>query len=376
MVEKIEKINGPFIQMRISEHVPNWFDKVKLWYLLAPIRNGIGFPPHFNEDCCLICGRPLGNYGPRENDFEIKQKRYCPQCDNHSTPTFNFGSRLPEWVWSDVLFESVLFHKDIDIKKFIERHARKDKLQPCKVHVQSFYLIRQKANSILDEAEPIILRYLSKRPSLIRGKWVMDARYNDMPYRKSRYTGKYLKKSGHPHINPIMVAHEAKGYWFALEVEMNQDTFSVLHALTLALDRAGVRPKLKIDYAKGQYAAAKYVLSEEVKEIDRIDKHASKEEYGKMASCERHFSDLGQRNNKHHCQRRKPWTLQDDLNIFRWYRNYLWAKESNGKTPAELLGIVLPSEVKNPDDLLPLVKFSYRLTQYVKGEIARAKSSH
>ena len=371
-----ETIDGPFIQTRISEHVPNWFDKVNLRKLLAPIRNGTGLPPHFNEGCCLVCGRTFDNYGPRKNDFETKQKKYCPKCGYHSTPTFNFGSRLPDWVWSDVLFGSALFHKDVDIKRDIERHARKNNLQPRKVNVQSFYRIRKEANSIMEEAEPIILRYLSKRPSLIKAIWVMDVRNNDMPYRKSKLTGKYDKKSGHPHINPTMVTQEAEGYWYALEVEMDQTRFSALHTLTLAFDRTGVKPKnLKIDYAPGLYAAAKYVLSEEAKEIDRINKHSSKKVYGKMSPCERHWSDLGQRNNKHHCQYRKPWTLQDNLNIFRWHRNYLWTKESTKKTPAELLRIILPPEVKNPDDLLPLVKFSYRLTQFVKSEIARARFS-
>jgi len=165
---------------------------------------------------------------------------------------------------------------------------------------------------------------------------------------------------------------------------MGEKKWPALHALTLALDRTGSRPApLKIDYAWGLYEAAQAVLADH--EIMRVNKSESRQSCGKMSKAERTFSDFGQRDNKHHCQHRTISTQQNSLNIFRWYRNFIWPREPRkeegcrhkdaGKTPAELLGLALPPDINNRLDFLPLVKFSYNLTRYVKSEIARAKVS-
>jgi hypothetical protein len=266
-------------------------------------------------------------------------------------------------------------------EEFIDENSD---LKPTKVTVPPFYRIRELVNAILEEAEPIILRYLSKDPSITRGPWVMDVRNNDLPYPRSLLPGeKYYKRDGHPHMKLHLVAHEAAMYRFSEEVMINEKWWSAMHALTSALDRTGSRPApLKIDFGKGLYKAAQAVLADH--EIQRIDKHESKESIGKMAKCERLISDFGQRDNKHHCQQRKTSTQQAKVNIFRWYRNFLWPCEPRkdedgrrhkdaGKTPAELLGITLPPGINNRFGFLQLVKFSYRLTRYVKSEIARAR---
>lgn len=399
-------LTEPLIQNRIPEIIPKWYEKIDLEQLLSPIRNRSGFPDGFFEDRCLNCGTALEPYQVRSNEFESRDIMRCPKCGTFDTPAFNHGSRLPEWVDARVLYKSAKNNKDVDIKDDIEFTSYQFKelfrsrlralfplaseefidessdLKPSKVTVPPFYRIRELVNAILEEAEPIILRYLSKDPSIIKGPWVMDVRNNDLPYPRSLLPGEtYYKRGGHPHMKLYVVAHEAGMYRFSDEVMIDETRWPALHALTLALDRTGSRPApLKIDFAWGLYKAAQAILAEN--EIERINKHESKESYGGMSKCERLISDFGQRDNKHHCQQRKTSTQQARLNIFRWYRNFLWPweprKDSDGcrhkdagKTPAELLGIVLPPGINNRFGFLQLVKFSYRLTRYVKSEIAR-----
>ena len=374
-------ITLPLIHRRISAVFPNPYDQINLAGLLASIRNGDGFPAHFDEDCCMDCGHPLSTYGTRHNDIEERQKKHCPKCGKHTTPAFNHGSRVPEWVYRHVLLWSALNHKDTDIIREIELKSREDHLKPLTINVPTIYRIRESVNVILEEAEPIILRYLAKEPLLLKGSWLMDVRHNNLPFRRVSPLGRKLdKSSGHPKMYETIVTDQATDYDYSGEVSANKSWFSALSALTLALDRTGARPRpLKIDAASDLDKAVISLLApDEIKILNKSDPDYWKNP--KMNGVERWFSDFGQRDNKRHCQHRRLWTQQSSFNIYRWYRNYIWPRKPRdrsspafGKTPAELLGLALPEDINNGIDFLPLVKFSYKLTQYVKSEIARAK---
>jgi len=372
------------IHRRISSIFPCWFDKVNLEELLAPLRDGDDFPP-LDEDCCLVCGHPLSPYGTRYNEIEPRQKKYCPQCGKHATPSFNHGSRVPEWVYRHVLLLSALNYKDRDIIRDIELKSMEDKLKPHTINVPTIYRIRASVNAILEEAEPIILRYLSKEPQLIKGTWLMDVRTNYLPFHRLSPLGRRLDKSnGHPKMHESAVMIQGTDYALSGELSADQTRFSALSALALALDRSGARPApLLVDAASGLNKAVMYLLApEEAKIVNKSDPDYWKDPI--MNPVERWFSDYGQRDNKRHCQHRRLWTQQSSLNIYRWYRNFIWPRNrrrlnglpqpGSGRTPAELLGLALPSEINNNLDFLPLVKFSYRLTQYVKSEIARVRA--
>jgi hypothetical protein len=370
------------IHRRISSIFPCWFDKVNLEELLAPLRDGDDFPP-LDEDCCLVCGHRLSRYGTRDNEIEPRQKKYCPECGKHATIAFNHGSRVPEWVYRHVLLLSALNYRDRDIIRDIELKSMEDKLKPRTINVPTIYRIRASVNAILEEAEPIILRYLSKEPQLIKGTWLMDVRSNYLPFRRVSPLGRRLDKSnGHPKMHESAVKIKAPDYCLSGEVSMDQTQFSALSALILGLDRTGARPApLLVDAASGLDKAVMSLLTpDEVKIVNKSDPYYWKDPI--MNDVERWFSHYGQRDDKRHCQHRRLWTQQSSLNIYRWYRNYIWPRNlrplnglprpGSGKTPAEFLGLALPAEINNDLDFLPLVKFSYRLTQYVKSEIARA----
>ena len=177
--------------------------------------------------------------------------------------------------------------------------------------------------------EPLALRYLATKP--IGGTWCMDDRFHDLPFDQSLFPHKVLDpKKGNPHMYPTVVIHEKSKYAFSVCVSKNRDRFVAMRSLSLALDRAGTKPEpLKIDSAKGLYAAA-----------------------------------------------RRPHTQECSMNIYRYYRDYVWPFKKTGKTPAQTLGLVLPRNIGNRISFIPLLEFAYRFTNFVESELARARSKH
>jgi hypothetical protein len=171
---------------------------------------------------------------------------------------------------------------------------------------------------------------------------------------------------------PTVVIHENSTYAFSVCVSRKRDRFVAMRTLSLALDRAGNQPEpLKIDSAKGLHAAVKACLPSE-----RILCINKKEDFAFNNAVERWWSNYGLRHNKHECQYKTPHTQECSIDIYRYYRNYLWPFERTSRTPAETLGLVLPKNIGNKISFIPLLEFSYRFTNFVESELARTKNKH
>lgn len=358
------------VQTRLSDFgMTHWSEPpIDIKKLLEPFRSGSELPVSYYEDRCSRCGHQLSGFGIRENNIEVRKKRYCPQCKKFTTLGFNCGAHVPVWVYSRVLFSTALGHKNVDIQKEVKLASR-DKGPPSRISVPTINRIRNSSLNIFNKFEPLLLRYLTTKS--VRGTWCMDDRYHDLPFDPSLFPEKVLDpRKGNPHMYPTIVIHEKTGFCFSALVSKHHDKRIAMHALFLAMDRTGTRPApLKIDYAKGLYAGALSLLSPE--EILRINKE---QDFAFNNSVERWFSDYGQRHNKHHCQYKRPWTQEPSLNIYRWYRNCIWPYKKTGKTPAESLGLALPRNINNEIDFIPLLDFAYHLTNFVQSEIALARS--
>jgi hypothetical protein len=336
--------------------------------LLKPIISASQLPLDFYKDRCLRCGRPLVNNANRYNIYETKKKRFCPDCNETTTLGFNRGSHVPLWAWDRVLFSTAKGQRNVDIQ---EEVLRESKFHGAKftISVPTIYKIRRSSIRIVERFEPYALRYLASKH--INGTWSMDIRYHDLPFDPSLFPGKVLDpRKGNPHMYVAAVIHEEAKYCFSTCVSKWRDKFVGIRALSLAIDRAGVKPEpLKIDSAKELIAASKTLLSPE--KILCINK---KDNFTCNQAMEGWFGVFGLRHNKHECQYKRPETQECDMNIFRDYRNFVWPFNKTKKTPAETLGLILPRNIGNKLSFIPLLDFAYRFTRFVEGESARAKN--
>lgn len=356
--------------MRLADFGVNTFSLplVDLSKLLEPFRSVSELPLSFYEDHCLRCGGQLDRFGPRNNKNRVKQKRFCPKCETVTTPGFDRGAHVPPWVYDRVLFSMAKSYRNVDIQLEVKRESRNLGKPPNWISVPTIYRIGRSCLDLLSKFEPLALRYLTRK--LAGGVWCMDDRFHDLPFDQSLFPDKELDpRKGNPHMFPTVVIHEKTGYGFSACVSRKRDKFVAMRALSLTLDRAGVEPEpLKIDQAKGLYAAAAALLPPE--KILCINK---KVDFTFNNRMERWFSDYGLRHNKHECQYKRPWTQELSINIYRYYRDYVWPFKKNGKTPAELLGLALPANIKNEISFIPLLEFADRLTNFVESEMAKAR---
>jgi hypothetical protein len=313
----------------------------------------------------LRCGRPLDNFGNRNNIYEIKKKLFCPDCNKHSTLGFNRGAHEPAWIWDWVSYLIARGRRQIDIQLDIQKISGHSKLLPHHISVPTINKIEQAILNVLHEFEPLALRYLSTKS--LGGTWCMDDRFNDLPFDQSLFPEKTLDpRKGNPHMYPTVVIHEKSMYPFSVCVSLKRDKMVAKRALSLALDRAGAQPMpIKIDSAKGLKAAVETLLSP-----DRILCVNKKEDFTFNQTMEGWFGFYGLRNNKHQCQYKRPHTQELSMEVFRYYRAFVLPFRGTGKTPAETLGLALPKNIKNGISFIPLLEFAYRFTNMVKSEVA------
>jgi transposase InsO family protein len=340
---------------------------VDILRLLAPFRSGSEMPLGFYEDRCLKCGSSLSPFGNRKNGMRIKKKWVCSKCGAFVTLGFDRGAHVPLWVYDRVLFSMAKSYRNTDIQLEV-KIASKNYGPPFWISVPTIYRIARSSLSLFERFEPVALRGLLTKP--ISGIWCMDDRFHDLPFDQSLFPDKKLNpRKGNPHMYPTVVIDEKTNYDFSVCVSRKRDKFVAMRALVLALDRAGGPPdKLKIDEAKGLYAAA----------IDRLPPErilciCKKKDFAFNNAVEMWFSHYGLRHNKHECQYKRPWTQECSMNIYRYYRNYIRPFKETGKTPAELLGLALPRNINNEISFIPLLEFAYRLTNFIESELARAK---
>jgi len=89
--------------------------------LLQPFRLDFELPIEFYEDRCLKCGRQLVKYGNRKNNYEIKKKLFCSDCESVTTLGFNRGAYVPVWVYDRVLFSMAKGYRNVDIQLEVEK---------------------------------------------------------------------------------------------------------------------------------------------------------------------------------------------------------------------------------------------------------------
>jgi len=328
-------------------------------------------PLSFHGEHCLRCGNRLVGYGTRKNMNNTKKKQFCPKCNTFTTPGFDRGAHVPPWVYDRVLFSIARGYRNTDIQlevKIANKNGPPDGTSVPAISAPTINRIAKSSLRLFDKFEPIALRGLSTKP--INGIWCMDDRFHDLPLDQSLFPDKKLDpKKGNPHMYPTVVIHEETNYSFSTCVSRKRDKIVAMRALNLALDRAGVQPSnLKIDNAKGLWASASALLP--AAKILCVNK---KEDFAFNNAIEMWFGHFGLRHNKHQCQYKRPWTQERSMNIYRYYRNYIWPFKETGKTPAESLGLALPRNINNEISFIPLLEFTYRLTNFIESELARTK---
>jgi transposase-like protein len=166
-----------------------------------------------------------------------------------------------------------------------------------------------------------------------------------------------------------VVIDEKSGYPFSSCVSKNRDRNIALRTLTLAMSRTQTQPALlKIDGLKSFRKAAEAILPPE--KILSVNKN---EDYGFNNAIERWFSHISPYFNKHECRFRRPYTLERAVEVRRYYRSFLEPYQESGKTPAELLGMKLPIQIKDNISFIPLLEFANCIINYVEGEAARLR---
>jgi hypothetical protein len=179
------------VQTRLSDFgMTQWSEPlIDLKKLLEPFRCGSELPLSYYEDRCLRCGRRLDGFGIRRNNNENRKKKYCPRCEKFTTMGFNRGAHVPPWIYNRVLFSTALSYKNVDIQKEVKL-ASKDKGQPNRISVPTINRIRNASLDILNNFEPLLLRYLSTKS--VGGTWCMDDRYHDLPFDQSLFPERVL----------------------------------------------------------------------------------------------------------------------------------------------------------------------------------------
>jgi hypothetical protein len=340
---------------------------VDLAKLLEPFRSGFELPLGFYEDRCLRCGSQLNRFGSRHNKNSVKKKWFCPKCEKVTTPGFDRGAHVPSWVYDRILYSMAKSYRNVDIQLEVKKASEKYG-PPDYISLPTIYRIGASFLDLMYRFEPRALRCLTTKPPT--GVWCMDDRFQDLPFDQSLFPDKTLNpRKGNPHAYPTVVIHEESGYTFSACVSRKRDKLVAVRSLALALDRAGVEPDvLKIDQAKGLYAAARTLLpSDKILCVNKKDNFAFN---NRMERC---WSDYGLRHNKHECQYKRPWTQELSINVYRYYRGYIWPYDKTGKTPAETLGIALPRNINNEISFLPLLDFAYHFNSFVESELSGAK---
>jgi len=348
--------------------VENYSPPFNVTDFFAPFRSSSIFPLSFYEERCVRCGSSMVKFGNRRNTIKEHAKKYsCPNCRVVRTPGFNRYAHLPVWAYDRVLFSMSKNYRNVDILDEVKKKSR-DLNQDVKISTPTIYNIGKKCLTLLYKFEPIALQALSTKR--LDGNWCMDDRFHDLPFDQKLFSGGKLDKSkGHPHMHLTVATHEEAGYAFSGCVSKKRDRFVAMRTLATAIGRAGVEPqKLKIDMAKGLYKAARTLLPSG--KILRINK---KQDFSFNNAIERWFSHFGARFRKHECRFKRPKTLEDGANIYRYYRNFLKPYRRHQKTPAELLGLVLPRKIKDELSFIPLLDFADRLINYVNSEVAARK---
>lgn len=335
---------------------------------------------------CTTCGSPhVVKAGNRKNKRGKTQRYRCKNCDEYFVNDFNKYGHLPGWVYDRVLFSVSKGDRYDKIVKEVEREGG-IRGEEIKISIPSIYSVIWKCSRLLDEFETIALRRLAASAKT-RGEWQIDERWHALPRKKRSKTNQPLlsaqtdsmlknkegrrkrrrrKKKGR-FMYVTAVVEKDTGYCSCTVASKKRDLAVALRALYLASKRAGYGPKRVESDGHGPYAEAARILFPTAE----IVATSKKENFTCIQNIENWFSGASRAIPKHGHRFRLPKTLELAYNIYRHCRNFLEPYRETGKTPAEMRGIVLPSQVKSSGSWLKLLEFAHRVVRLTQSEEKR-----
>lgn len=333
---------------------------------------------------CEKCGEVAVKAGWRYNSCKEKVQRYhCRKCNNYFEIDFNAHSHQPQWVFDRIDSAMVRGLSYSQIPNEVRREGR-NRQDGLTISIPTVYEIVKKSNILLEEIEAVALRILAtkKPPSKT---WLIDERYHTLPKRRNKGTQMQIldpalwkcevpkksrklrrKRQKERFMYAIAVVEQESGFCFSVVVSKNKDFKAAVKALALAARRAGYDPNLiRCDAHKPSAQAARMLFPGAL-----IISHSKDEKIECINEIEVWFSGVSRTISKHRFRAFKP--LDNALNLYRHHRNLLesYSKKTPnaGRTPAEVLGIWLPPEIKNEQDFkfLELLRFARKFLNIVR----------
>jgi hypothetical protein len=334
---------------------------------------------------CEECGEAVVKAGWRYNvSRENAQRLYCRKCRKYLELDFNAHSHLPKWVFDRV--DSLIVHgvRYAFVPGEVRREAR-NRDEKVTISIPTVYNIVQKSNDLLEDFEKIALSILAVKdpPSKV---WIIDERFYRLTKKKTKgrqtQIQKYMNTSGKSNLSEevkkpkrkkrkgrfmygICVIEQKSGNCFSAVISKKRDKRAALKALALAAERTGYTPKeIRCDAHKPSSWAARLLFPGAV-----LVSRSKKEKVECINEIECWFSGVARAISKSRFRTNKA--LDSALNLYRYHRNLLEVYKSGpyiGKTPAEVLGICLPPEIKDEQDFkfLKLLTSARKFLNFVR----------
>jgi len=367
----------------------------KLPDVLDSVKKVRGLPLDFYDEdygyYCENCGSRTVKAGHRDNKRWNAQRYMCKSCRKYFTFGFNRHSHLPKWVYDTILRGVMKGHRVKDIAEQVEEDAKKLK-QNVTVSNATVINVTKKCSIFLDENEELVLQKLVPEPKF--RVWIIDDRYHSRPKKRSRYVQKQVynhtnrkedrleeekrrekedsgsktkkkrrkrRKKRHWYITCVL--DEETGYCLSSCISRRRNLEASLRALIIANKRAGCEPEVVKCDKHGPHEKAAKILFPKTKVLAKSKK--SKEGFPWINRIENWFSGASRAIPKRG-RFRSLNTLKCAFNIYRHSRNLMEPYRKCGKTPAELVGMVLPVQSKTERDWVKVLDFADRLINFVK----------
>ena len=372
----------------------------KLPDVLDSVKKVGGLPLDFYDEdyryYCENCGSRTVKAGHRDNKRGNAQRYMCKSCRKYFTFGFNRHSHLRKWVYDTILFSVVEGDRSTRMAKQVKRDGKKLKLD-VKISGGTINNVIKRSSMLLDELEQFALQKLVPEPEF--RVWIIDDRYHSQPKKRSRYVQKQVcnhadgredrleeeerrekedfegkmkkkrrKRRKKKHWYVTCVLDEATGYCLSSCISRRRNLEASLRALITANKRVRCEPEVVKCDKHGPHGKAAKILFPKAKVLAKSKK--SKEGFPWINKIENWFSGASRAIPKRG-RFRSLNTLEYAFNIYRHSRNLMEPYRKCGKTPAELVGIVLPVWSRTERDWVKLLDFADRLINFAKAEEKR-----
>jgi len=345
---------------------------------------------------CEECGLRTVKVGLRDNRKGKSQRYLCRLSGKSSTFGFDKNGHLPRWAYDTILRGVIRGHRVKDIAEQVEEDGKKLK-QTVTVSTITVINVTKKCSIFLDEFEGLVLKKLV--PELKFRVWIIDDRFHSRPKKRSCFlqkkvhsnsngnegrleeeerrrkkkdpeseTKKRKKRREKKHWYITCVLDQETGYCLSSCISRRRNLEASLKALIVANKRAGCEPEvLKCD-KHGPHEKAAKILFPKAKVLAKSKK--SKEGFPWINRIENWFSGASRAIPKRG-RFRSLNTLKCAFNIYRHSRNFWEPYRRSGKTPAELVGVVLPVHSKKERSLAESLDFADRFINFAKADEKR-----